>query len=379
MIRQWLLAGALAACVIAAGCGGSDNSSNSSDPSSSAGGTSVAVNGPFTDTENTLSTDVMQLLEEATAGTALQGALVCTDDAVNHNVLDILNSLVTGLENPSTLAKTTPAQVQSLLQELATNLGGLLNALAGKGGCGAVTSTPVTNPLAGTPLSTLGAALLPVLQQIQEDLQASASSGNITTIQDLAALVDALNGALKSALATLPSTVTSQPVLGGVLALLGDSVADLDTTVDAFAANNTSGFQNGVQSLLTDLLDDLLTQVVPLTYLEDKAGKPGALTTTIKGAVSSLAAAVAVALSEGEAALQNVLNSKALAPVLSVVNTLLPKLLNPIIAALDGLSGGTLDAVLGALNSALSALLGGSGKSCAFADIPLLSVLCGVL
>jgi hypothetical protein len=379
MLRQWLLGGTLAACVIAAGCSGSDNSSGSSDPAgSSAGGTSVTVNGPFTDTENTLTTDVMGLLEQATAGTPLQGALVCTDDALNHNVLDMLNSLVAGLGNPATLAKTTPAQVQSLLQELATNLGGLLNALAGKGGCGAATDTPVTNPLAGTPLSTLGAALLPVLQQIQADLQASASSGNVTTIQDLAALLTTLNNTLKAALATLPSTVTSQPVLGGVLALLGDTVNDLDITVTAFANNDTAGFQSGVQSLLTNLLDDLLTQVVPLTYLEDQAGKPGALTTTIKSAVSTLSAAVAVALGQGMSALESALSNNPLNPVLGEVNTLLTKLLNPIVAALNGLTNNDLDAVLATLGSALQALLGGSGKSCAFANIPLLSILCGV-
>jgi hypothetical protein len=374
MIKQCLLAGALAACVIAAGCGGG-NGANSDPPAS---GTSVSVNGPFTDTENTLSTDVMGQLELATAGTPLQGVLVCADDVANHNVLDILNSLVTGLENPNTLASTTPAQVQALLGEIVTNLGGLLNALAGKSGCGPTTTAPVTNPLGGTPLSPLGAALLPVLQQLQTALQASASSPNTTTIQDVAQLLDQLNSTLKYALSLLPSNVTSQPILGGVLMLLGDAVSNLDKSVDALAANDNTGFQNGVQGLLNDLLDDLLTQVVPLSYLENAAGKPGALTTTIKGAVSTLSSVIAVALGRGLSALQSALSNNPVNSLLGTVDQLLTKILNPLVAGVNSVTGGTLEAVLAAVGSTLQALLGGSGKNCAFANIPLLSILCGI-
>lgn len=402
MIKQWLLAGTLAASVIAAGCGGGSGGSDGSGSSGGSGstggttsggpsGTAVTVSGPLSTVQSTLNTDVLSPLQQAAAGTPLQGVLVCTGDLVNQNTLDVLNSILNGLQNPTTLSTTTPAQLQSLLQEMTNNVGGLLTSLAGSGGCGDSStggSLPGTNPLAGTPLAPLGAALLPVLQQIQTALASGAgSSGGSSGLAQLAALVDQLNAAFQSGMAQLPSTVTSQPVLGGALTTLASTINNLDALMDAFAANNSSGFQSATQNLLSNLLDGLLTQIVPVSYLEGKAGQSGVISGPIETAVATFSAAVAGALTQGETQLQTALSSSAFAPVMSLVNQLLSAIIGPITKALAGVgSGGSsggvtgtpLDPVLTELTSVLSSILG-AGGSCVFASIPLLGDLCSLL
>jgi hypothetical protein len=388
MFKQWLLAGTLAASVVAAGCGGgSSDSSGSGSSSGSNPGAAVTVSGPLDGVQTTVSNDALGLLEQASAGTPLQGVLVCTDDLANHNTLDILDSLLNAAQNPSSASSTTPAQVQALLKEMASNLTGLLNALAGKGGCGQANTAPVTNPLAGTPLAPLGDALLPVLQKIQAQLASGSTSGN--GLDSLASLVAQLNTAFQTGLAQVPSSASSQPVVGGVLLTLKDALNNLSSLTSAFASNNTSGFQSATQSLLDKLLVDLLTQVVPVTTIENKAGKPGAISGPISTAAATFASNVANALTQGEAALQSALSNSQLAPVMDLVNKLLPAILDPITKALAGAGSGSssgsgptgtpLDAVLAALQSVLGAITGASGGSCALANIPVLSTLCKLL
>lgn len=399
MIKQFILSGALAACVFAAGCGGGGGGSGSdtSGSSSSGGGptgTAVTVSGPLDTVQSTLSSSVLSQLESATTGTPLQGVLVCTDDVVNHNTLDILDAVLNGLQNPSTAQTTIPANVQALLQEAVNNLGGLLSSLGGSGGCGSGgtggSGVPTSNPLAGTPLAPLGDALLPVLQQIQGQT-GSGSSGN--GLAQLALLVDQLNAALQSGLAQIPASTYSQPVVGGVLTTLKTSVANLAAVTDALSANNGPAFQAATQTLLDNLLVNVLTQVVPTAYIETQSGQPGTLTTPIKQAAATFSAAVASALTQGTSALLAALSSSQLAPVVNpVLNQLLPAILGPINQALAGAgsssggssSGGSgptgtpLDAVLAPLTAVLSSILGGTGSSCVFANTPL-SALCALL
>jgi hypothetical protein len=408
MFKQWLLAGALAAGVIAAGCsggggsggsssgsaGGSGSSSGGSNNTTGPGGTAVTVSGPLSTVQSTLTGSVITPLEQATAGTPLQGVVTCANDVMIQNTLDVLNSLLNGLENPSSLSTTTPAQLQSVLTEMTNNLGSLLSAMANSGNCsGSTASLPTSNPLAGTQLAPLGAALLPVLQQIQTALASGAGSGGGSSgFAQLATLADELNAAFQSGMSQIPSSVLSQPVIGGLLTTLEKSINDLDAMMDAFASNSTTGFQTATQNLLTDLLDGLLTQVVPLTTIETDAGKPGAISGPIETAVATFSSAVAGALTQGETQLQTALSSSSFAPVMSVINQLLPAILGPITTALasvgssgssssssgGGTTGTPLDPVLAALTGALSKLLGGGSGTCVFASIPVLSVLCAL-
>lgn len=391
MMKQMMLAGAIAACLFASGCGGggSTNSGSSSGSSGGATGTAVSVSGPLTPVQNTLSSSVLSPLASATAGTPLQGVVNCTDVVVNHNTLDILNAVLNGVTNPST-ASMTPAQVQALLSEIANNLGGLLTALSGKGGCGSSSGggsgIPTTNPLAGTPLAPLGDALLPVLQQIQG--QTGSGSGGTNSLAQLATLIDQLNIALQTGLAQIPSSAKTQPVVGGVLTTLGTTVSNLASMMDAVGANNSAGFQSATQTMLDNLLVNLLTQVVPTSYIETQAGKPGTITGPIKQAAATFSSTVATALGQGTAQLLAALNNSQLAPVLSPVNTLLSAILGPINKALAGAGSGSssgggptgtpLDAVLAPLTSVLGSILGSSSSTCVFANTPL-SALCAIL
>jgi len=385
-MKQLMLSGALAASMFTAACGGG----GSSDPSSSSSG-GASVSGPLDTVQTTLSSSVLSPLENATAGTPLQGVLVCTDAIVNHNTLDILDAVLNGLQNPSTAATVTPAQVQALVGTLVNNLGSLLTSLASGGGCGSAASggggsgVPTTNPLAGTPLAPLGDALLPILKQLQGQ---TGSSGN--GLAQLATLVDELNAALQTGLAQIPASAKSQPIVGGVLTTLGTTVANLASMMDAVGANNSSAFQSATQTMLNNLLVNLLTQVVPSSFIETQAGKQGTITGPIKQAAATFSTAVAAALGQGEAQLMAALNSSQLAPVVNpVLNTLLPAILGPITKALAGLgsssSGGStgptgtpLDALLAPLTSVLGSILGTSSSTCVFANTPL-SVLCNII
>ena len=394
MIKQFLLSGALAACVIAAGCGGGSGSSGSSGGSGSSSGgssgTTATVNGPLNTVQTTLSSSVFGPLEQATQGTPLNGVLVCTDAVVNQNTLDLLNTFLNTAQNPST-ASAAPAEVQALLLEMANNLGGLLTSLAGTGGCGTSSSggsggIPTTNPLAGTPLAPLGAALLPVLQKIQGQLGSGSSSGN--SLADLATLADELNAAFQTGLAQVPASAFAAPVVGGVLTTLKVTASNMAALVDAFAANDAKSFQTAAQALLDNLLVNLLTQVVPTSFIETQAGKPGSITGPIDAAAATFSAALATALTQGEVALQAALGSSQLAPVLGPVNQLLSSILGPITQALAGVGSGSssgggvtgtpLDALLGPLTTVLSSILGSSSSTCVFANTPL-SALCKIL
>ncbi|MDI3260027.1 MAG: hypothetical protein QJR02_10065 [Sinobacteraceae bacterium] len=391
MLKKFGLSLAAAAAVFLAACGGGSGDSSGG---SNGGSQPQTVSGPLDTVQTTVSSAVLGPLESATANTPLVGVLVCTDAAVNGNLLDLVDALLNGLQNPSSLSSTTPAEVQAQLLQFAQNLGRLLTALSGQNACASGTSggsgIPTTNPLAGTPLAPLGDALLPVLQQIQSQLGGGGGSGQ-TGFAELAALVTALNSALQTAVAQLPSSATSAPVISGVLVTLKDTLADVSGLLGAIAVDNKTAFTNTMQKTLYDVLVDVATQIVPATYLENQAGKPGTITGPVKQAASQLSAQLAEALSIGTSPLVDVLNSSQLAPVLGPIeNQLLPAIVGPIIQALNGIGGGSgtitgtpLDGALAALTQVLGSLLGGGsgggGGTCVFANIPVLSTLCAVL
>ena len=260
--------------------------------------------------------------------------------------------------------------------------GGSSSSSSSGGGSG----VPVTNPLAGTPLAPLGDALLPILQKIQLQLGAGSSGGN--GLADLASLVDQLNAAFQTGLAQVPASAFSQPIVGGVLTTLKVTVGNLASVVDALSTSNAAAFQSATQALLDNLLVNVLTQIVPTSFIETQAGKPGSITGPIDTAAATFAATVATALTQGEQQLLAALNSSQLAPVVNpVLNTLLPAILGPITKALAGAGGSSsgggvtgtpLDALLGPLTTVLTGILGGTGTTCVFANTPL-SALCKLL
>ena len=389
MLRKIILTGVAATAVALAGCSGGGSSSTTS----SGGGTSAtpAVAGPLDTVQSTTANSVFTPLENATAGTPLAGVLSCSNAAVNGNLLDAGDALINGLQNPTTLATVTPAQVQAQLAAFAQNLSGLLTSLAGSGACGSggsASGVPTTNPLAGTPLAPLGDALLPVLQQFQQQL-GSAGGGSTPGLGTLASLFSQLNTAYQTGLAQLPSSATSAPVIGGVLTTTGTSISDESALLNAAAANDPTAFNTAAQNFVKDYLVNTLTLIVPTSYIESQSGQTGTITNPIKQAAAQVAAAFEQALASFSPQLLNSLNGSQISPVFSPVgSSVLPSILTPITNQLSGVSGtgtagsltGTpLDSFLAPLITALNSLNGGTSGTCAFASFPLLSTLCTVI
>lgn len=378
MFRQTLLVAASLAALTLAACGGTSGAG----PGSS-GQQPQSVAGPLDPVQSKLSQSVFTPLENATKGTPLQGVLVCTDKAVNGNLLNVVDALMAGFKDPSTLASQTPAQVQSQVQQLTMNLVAMLRSFAGTGGCGdGQTTFPSGNPLANTPLAPLGNALLPVLQQVQGQL-----ANGPMDLTMLGNLVDQIQNAMQLGLQQLPPSVKSAPVLGGALTTLNAALSQVVSLINTVGQNPGSA-PTAVKTTLQAILNDITTKIVPLQFLQQAGGGSGPMT-QIQTAIQTLVGQVQTALSGG-GNLGNVLNNEKLAPIVGPAQQLVQQIVQPLQNALSGSAGSgnpvtdLLNTVLPKLSSVLTGLLGGlggggAGTGCLFANLPLLSGLCAVL
>lgn len=345
---------ALLATLLAAGCGGSGGSAASPSPQS------ITVAGPLDPVQTSLGTQVFAPLSTALANTPLQGVLLCADSVVTQNTLDIADAFANGLASPTTLSSTTPAQAQAALTALVGNLSGLLTSLAGGAGCtgsaGSTAAIPTTNPLAGTPLEPLGAALLPALISAQQQLTGivGGSTAPLSAMQ-LTTILTTLRDAYNEGIAQLPSTVTAAPIVGGTLLTVQDALAQLSAiSADAVGGTTSTVLATELQLLAQTLLDDLLTQVVPVQTLQAAAG-----TTAVTDLVAQIEAAVAT-LTAPLATGPNVpLPTDALGQTsFSSLQGVITQLGTSLPTGLSGTSGQTpLDAALGALTALLDSLV----------------------
>ena len=178
--------------LILGGCGGgssgssggsassSGGSGSPSNPSGGSGGTSQpsqnnstvadGVTGPFDEAQTPLSESVFGQLASSAAGTPLEGTLDCAGQAIVIDLVDVLDSIALALiqtaetQDPATAFEAAAGNIQFSLEELANDLPGALTALYGTD-CNSSGGGSGDNPLAGTPLEPLGAALAPVLSQ----------------------------------------------------------------------------------------------------------------------------------------------------------------------------------------------------------------------
>ena len=196
----------------ACGGGGSSSGGNTPPPPPPTGGgsdsiTVARVAGPLDPVQDQVSTNVFTALADAAAGTPLEAVIRCADETVTYNVLDIGDAVLTQLQTTllsggSVPLNPDPAAMTAALGSLAANLTQLLQSLAGIGeGCAADLLAldqiqSGDNPLAGTPLAPLGAALMPVLSQIAGAVNASDNSGTDLQLATVANLVGQLSIAL---------------------------------------------------------------------------------------------------------------------------------------------------------------------------------------
>lgn len=374
--KNWAGVGLIAIAMGLAGCNG--GSSDSSSIGSSDGATSDAsrfkVAGPL----DAVQTPVDQLLGQVAgglAGTPLEGTVDCVNKAVVGSTLDILDSVTkavqaAGTGNPGAAFSSVATDVQGSLMQLSQDLPAVLSSLAG-GNCSG--NMAAGNPLAGTPLAPLGDALRPVLAQIQGKIAQAQLSGEDLDLSTVSGLLTQLNTAVQGGLSLVPEQATTAPVVGGLLVTLGTTLNDLDQTVQALGNYDSANTSLGISITVNHLLSNVLTQVVPVAFIEEQAGQGPIFSSQINNAITQVGSALYTGLQPAtDVVLSQVLDQQLAVVLDPVENTILPTLLGPITDALAGVSGGSggpsitgtpLDAFLAPITSVLGgATAGGNGQ-----------------
>lgn len=365
---------AFAASLFLTACGGGGSSSGGGTTGTGGGGdvtqdTSIA--GPMDQLQDPLTQQILLPLSAATAGTPLAGAVQCLNEVVVNDGLDVLDGMMgnvspNSLSNPQTLFTTSEADVQQAVMNLSGDLEALQSALTG-GAC-AVTGDG-SNPLAGTPLAPLGDALAPVL---------ATTPG--TDMASLASFMDQLSSAFDSGMNGLSFqdlSDTDLPVLNGMLTTVQTLLSDLDTTLQAAAANNLSGAEAGATQTIQNLLNNVMTGVVPIGDIEALAGQGDVFSGPIAAGVSQLSALFSGGF-DGllDSGFENDLASEITSLFGPLDATTLPYLLDRFSTALAGgglsdVTGTDLDAVLDPL-SVLDSFLATAGGGATDSPLDLL-------
>ncbi|SEQ84934.1 hypothetical protein SAMN04488038_111117 [Solimonas aquatica] len=366
MFKKLSLATAVALSVSLAACGGGGGGSSSG--SGSGGGnttpSSASITGPLDTVQTDVSNTVIAPLVDATSGTALEGVLLCANSIVTYNALDIADAFANGLANPTTLTSTTPAQAQAALSALVSHLVGLLNSLAAtsantacSGTATGSTTVPSNNPLTGTSLAALGTQLLPVLTSAQQQLGGSST----LSATQLASILASISTAMNTAMTSISGATAGAPVLNGVLLAVKDSLAQL-STIATHAASGANGvvLAGDLQNLAETLLNDLLTQVLPVADLQSLAGS-GASTDVLAQLQAAVATLTATLGTNPTTALgSNPLGGVGFASLTSLLDTLVPELTS----SFSGVSGASSPLTLATtlVQTALASLLSLSGS-----------------
>ncbi|HCS28131.1 MAG TPA: hypothetical protein DIW43_11800 [Spongiibacteraceae bacterium] len=410
LTRNVLATSVLSAGLILGGCSGGSSGSSGSAPASNPqpqSNRTVAdgVSGPLDEVQTPLSESVFGQLVGAAAGTPLEGTLDCAGQAIVIDLVDVLDSIALALmqtaetQDPATAFEAAAGNVQFSVEEFANDLPGALTALNGSdcnSAGGGDTGGGGDNPLAGTPLEPLGAALAPVLSQFPGAGGEPGDSPDMD-LRSVSVLVSQLALAFDAGLAQIPAEARTAPVFGGILTTLSTGLADLSVTLTHFGAYNGDSTAAALETTLNNLLVNVLTNVVPVNFAEAQAGQEGTLSGPIISGVNQITSALgdnllAAAVPQLTAALDGEL-SVLLDPI---ENTLLPALLGPVSTALAGGGSaggaGSLGVILGPLTEALTGggsasnptgtpldallgplldLTGGSSGSCPFAGTPL--------
>ncbi len=342
------------------------------------------VVGPLDAVQTPLDEQVFGALVDATAGTPLEGTLDCAGQSVVIDVIDVLDSIALALmeaaesQDPAAAFEAAAGNIQFSVQELANDLPGALTALAGDdcnngdAGDNGGNGDAGDNPLAGTPLAPLGDALAPVLSQFptggdgdNEDLD----------LQSLSALVHALATAFHGGLSMVPAEATEAPIIGGLLTTLDTALLDLDDTLMHLGVYDGAATAEALEATLNHLLVNVLTQVVPISFIEAQAGQEGVISGPIADGVDQVTAALGDnLLSAALPPLSDALNGPLAVLLDPIENQLLPAILGPITDAIAGFGGGDsggdaggptgtpLDLLLGPITDALGGgLPGGDG------------------
>lgn len=328
--------------------------------------------------QDQVSEKIFGALINTAADTPLEGILNCANQTLTFSLLDVADTMLTQLQGVAQSSGGMPMQpdpqmLQDNLIALTANISGLLESLAGKSvDCSdAVFSlqslSAGNNPLEGTPLAPLGAALAPVLAQVADALIAANQSGDDLQLTTVSSLVEQINHAVQLGLSQIPEQAYEAPVIGGVLGTIATALNDASQLINAVGVYDAEGATASVQTLLDNTLNNVLVNVLPVRILEDQAGVgsvlSGPITQTVSQVSSQLTGIIGMVATPVLSQLQNGALSQILDPI---ENALLPAILNPLA---DGLVGFTnadsatlsnpLAPITTVLNNVVNGLIGG--------------------
>ncbi len=375
---------ALSASLLLTGCGGGGGGGGGGSSSGGETATYQGVEGPLDQAQEPLSEQVFGGLAAPLAGTPLEAPVECLNQVVVTDILDVLDSLAAAIDpaslnDPQAALEAATGNAQLAATELTADLPNLLASLVGAGDCeGGSTGGATGNPLEGTPLADLGAAL--------ESVFANSGDPSEMDLTQLSALFEQLSSAFSDGLTNVPAEITGAPILGGALTTLDVALADLATSVDALTSQDAAGTSNAIATTVQNLLTNVLVNVVPVGFIEEQSDQEGLFSSQIESAISQLTiqldsglATILAPLFDGFATLQAALAGGMTGGTGSgegLTGTPLDTILAPLAdlaaslgagAGGDGVTGTPLDLLLAPL---VSAIEGGAG-SCPLADTPL--------
>ena len=267
-------------------CGGGDSTPSRSGttptppPSSTpaptptpAPGGDAKVSGPLDPVQDQVVTGVVSNEIASQLPDPLNTTVMCAASAVNH-LVDAPDAILAAVadagsaNDPFAAFNAAQGDVQASLERFAAQLQSTLVALVDRGSCDpdAAGSASATNPLAGTPLEPVGAAVLDLVTT----LDGTQDDPNLTSVTSaLAPVLSQLSAAFNQ----IPAEVSDAPVVGGVVATLQDAVADLATMLPAVGNYNAAGTTAGIENLLNNVISNVLLNVLPVDEAEDAPGE----------------------------------------------------------------------------------------------------------
>lgn len=289
---------ALAVSSLVACGGGSDSSAGITGGVSGVAAKAEDVAGPLDALQDPLSNEVVGALAAAAEGTPLSPVLSCVDQAVVIDLLDVVDSLALAAQegatsgDPAAAMQGAAENIVGALQGFATNATAMLQGLAGGAGCGEG-SDEGGMPSFGLPGGETGTPLDAILAQLSgfgdigvpsfpggDDGDTggdTGSDGQVPGLSELAAGVEEAVAQFNSAYALfeqqVPAEALNAPVFGGVLSLVYASVNQLDDIFNAAASGVPADVGIEATTLVSLVVNALLTEVLPVDALEDALGQ----------------------------------------------------------------------------------------------------------
>lgn len=329
---------------------------------------SAKVSGPLDPAQDQVVTNVVSNQVASQLPEPLDLTVMCGASALNHliDVPDSILAAAAGAANssdPFDAFNAAQANVQVSLERFAAQLQATLVSLVERGSCEPTNpGTPgTTNPLAGTPLEPVGAAIL----ALSGALEGTADDPNLTSVTSaLAPVLAQLSGSF----AMVPAEVRDAPVVGGLIATLQQATLDVAVLLPAVGNYQAVSTRVGIETVVNNLLSNVLLQVVPVAAVEEATGQD--FSSQIQAGINTLTGQLGNGLGQLITPLFNQGLNGVLSPILNPVEGLLAS----IVGGGDALTG-VLGQIAGNGNNtgspadALLAMLVSQQAGLPFADI----------